>query len=418
MRLFCLILFFLIQTIHAQEILPGAFQTNQYFSLLKDKKVAVFVNQTSTINQTHLIDTLLHSGITISKIFAPEHGFRGKEDAGKKLINEVDEQTQIPIISLYGKKTQPSKSDLEDVDIMLFDIQDVGVRFYTFISSLQYFIDAAIENDKPLIILDRPNPNGFYVDGPVLENGYKSFVGMQAIPIVYGMTIGEYAKMLLGESLLEWKNIRKIDKRISLGELLGFEKEKNNFSLTVIPCKNYTHSSLYVLPIRPSPNLPNMQAVYWYPTTCLFEGTVLSEGRGTNYPFCVFGHPSFSKDLFKFTPISKSGATNPKFVNQVCYGWNVFKEDINDNLKDLNRQLQIKYLIKAYQLFENKNDFFIIPKSELVIDYFFNKLSGSNQLMNQLKANKSEQEIRKSWQPKLNAFKKIRRKYLLYKDFE
>ncbi len=398
--------------------MPGAFQTNLYFSLLKNKRVGVFANQTSTINQTHLIDTLLKSGIQITKIFAPEHGFRGKEDAGKKLINEVDEVTQIPIISLYGKKLKPSKAELNDVDILVFDIQDVGVRFYTFISSLEYFIDAAIENDKPLIILDRPNPNGFYVDGPVLENEYKSFVGMQAVPIVYGMTIGEYAKMLIGEQWLEWKNIRKIDKRISLGELLGFENETNNFSLTVIPCKNYTHLSLYELPIPPSPNLPNMQTVYWYPTTCLFEGTVLSEGRGTDYPFCIFGHPIFSKDLFKFKPVSKSGASNPKFVNQDCFGWNVFKENINETLVDLNKQIQIKYLIDAYQLFENKNEFFIQPKSEQEKDYFFNKLAGTNKLMNQLKQNKSPEEIIKSWQVKLNAFKKIRKKYLLYKDFE
>lgn len=418
MRFFYVILFFLVQTIQAQEILPGAFQTNQYFSLLKNKRVAVFANHTSTIHQTHLIDTLLKSGIQVTKIFAPEHGFRGTADAGKKISNEVDEATQIPIISLYGKKIKPSKAELIDVDVLVFDIQDVGVRFYTFISSLQYFIDAAIENDKPLIILDRPNPNGFYIDGPVLENEYESFVGMQAVPIVYGMTIGEYAKMLIGEKWLDWKNIRKIDERISLGELLGFEKEKDNFSLTIIPCKNYTHQSLYQLPIPPSPNLPNMQTVYWYPTTCLFEGTVLSEGRGTDYPFCIFGHPSFSKDLFKFKPISKPGASNPKFVNQDCFGWNVFKENINETLDDLNKQIQIKYLINAYKLFENKNEFFIIPKSPNEKDYFFNKLVGSNKLKNQLKQNISVKEIRTSWQEKLIAFKKIRKKYLLYKDFE
>jgi uncharacterized protein YbbC (DUF1343 family) len=418
MRLSFIIYFILVLKVEGQEILPGAYQTQQYFSLLKDKRVAVFANHTSIINQTHLIDTLLQSGIQVTKIFAPEHGFRGKEDAGKKLSNEVDDVTKIPIISLYGKKLKPSKAELSDVDILVFDIQDVGARFYTFISSLEYFSDAAIENDKPLIILDRPNPNGFYVDGPILENEYKSFVGMQAIPIVYGMTIGEYAKMLIGEKWLDWKNIRKIDDRISLGELLGFEKEKNNFSLTIIPCKNYTHKSLYQLPIPPSPNLPNMQSIYWYPTTCLFEGTVLSEGRGTDYPFCIFGHPSFSKDLFKFKPISKSGATNPKFVNQDCYGWNVFKESIHETLLDLNKQIQIKYLINAYQLFSKKDEFFIIPKSEQEKDYFFNKLAGSNKLLNQIKQNKSADEIRKSWQQKITTFKKIRKKYLLYKDFE
>ncbi len=418
MRFLFLLFFLLSQTIQAQEILPGAFQTNQYFNLLKDKRVAVFANHTSTIYKTHLIDTLINSNINVVKIFAPEHGFRGVADAGNKINNEIDEQTNISIISLYGKKNKPSKSDLYDVDVMIFDMQDVGVRFYTYISSLQYYIEAAIENDKPLIILDRPNPNGFYVDGPVLEKDFTSFVGMQEIPIVYGMTIGEYAEMLIGEEWLAWKNIRKIDNRISLGELLGFEKEKNNFSLTIIPCQNYTHSSMYELPIPPSPNLPNMQAIYWYPSTCLFEGTVLSEGRGTDYPFCIFGHPSYSKNLFSFTPISKVGAANPKFKNQICYGWNVYNADINETLKTLNKKIQVNYLIDAYKLFTNKNDFFIKPKTEIEVDYFFNKLVGSNKLLNQLKQNKTEQEIRNSWQLKLNNFKKIRKKYLLYKDFE
>lgn len=417
MRSICLFFILCVFKLSAQEILPGAYQTQQYFPLLKDKNVAIFANHTSTINHTHLVDSFLNSGIKVVKIFAPEHGFRGNADAGKKINNEVDEKTQLPIISLYGKKTQPSAKDLDEVDILVFDIQDVGVRFYTFISSLQYFIEAAIENNKPLIILDRPNPNGFYIDGPVLESNYKSFVGMQTVPIVYGMTIGEYAKMLIGEKWLSWKNIRKIDKRISLGELLGFEQEKNNFSLTVIPCKNYDHNCKYVLPIPPSPNLPNMQSVYWYPSTCLFEGTIMSEGRGTDYPFCIFGHPSFPKDLFSFKPISKSGATHPKFMNQTCYGWNVYNEDVKATLAELNQQLQISYLLKAYKLFENKNDFFIKPKSELDSDYFFNKLMGSNQLKNQLQQQKTEHEIRKSWQPNLNKFKKLRKKYLLYKDF-
>lgn len=418
MRLLFIFLFFIFHSLQAQEILPGAYQTQEYFPLLKNKKVAVFANHTTTINKTHLVDTLLQSDINVVKIFAPEHGFRGKEDAGKKIFNEVDELTKIPIISLYGKKMKPSNEELNDVDVMIFDIQDVGVRFYTFISSLQYFIEAAIENDKPLIILDRPNPNGFYIDGPVLENDYISFVGMQPIPIVYGMTIGEYASMLIGEKWLAWKNIKKIDNRISLGEFLGFENEDNNFSLTVIECENYTHKSKYILPIAPSPNLPNMQSVYWYPSTCLFEGTVISEGRGTDYPFCVFGHPNFSKNLFSFIPKSKLGATNPKFKNENCYGWNVFNKDVFKTLKSLNNQLQINYLLEAYKLFENKNDFFIKPKSELETDYFFNKLAGSNKLMQQLQQNKTVEEIRKSWQEKLIVFKKIRKKYLLYKDFE
>ena len=399
-------------------ILPAAYQTQQYFSLLKGKRVAVFANHTAVIGTTHLVDTLVKSNINVVKIFAPEHGFRGNADAGEKVNNTVDAATKIPIISLYGKKLRPAADELANVDIMLFDIQDVGVRFYTFISSLQYFIEAAIENDKPLIILDRPNPNGFYIDGGVLDNNYKNFVGMQAVPIVYGMTIGEYAKMLVGEKWLNWEYMRKADDRISLAEMLGFESTRKNFKLTIIPCKNYTHKSKYVLPVKPSPNLPTMASVYWYPSICLFEGTVISEGRGTENPFCIFGHPSFSKTMFSFTPISKEGAKEPKFKNEICYGWNVFKEDNNAVLKEINHQLQIKYLIDTYKIFADKDKFFIKPKSEAITDYFFNKLAGSSELMNQLQQDKTEQEIRASWKLKLNAFKKIRKKYLLYADFE
>ena len=399
-------------------ILPAAYQTQQYFSLLKGKRVAVFANHTAVIGTTHLVDTLVKSNINVVKIFAPEHGFRGNADAGEKVNNTVDAATKIPIISLYGKKLRPTADELANVDIMLFDIQDVGVRFYTFISSLQYFIEAAIENDKPLIILDRPNPNGFYIDGGVLDNNYKNFVGMQAVPIVYGMTIGEYAKMLVGEKWLNWEYMRKADDRISLAEMLGFESTRKNFKLTIIPCKNYTHKSKYVLPVKPSPNLPTMASVYWYPSICLFEGTVISEGRGTENPFCIFGHPSFSKTMFSFTPISKEGAKEPKFKNEICYGWNVFKEDNNVVLKEINNRLQIKYLIDTYKIFADKDKFFIKPKSEAITDYFFNKLAGSSELMNQLQQDKTEQEIRASWKLKLNAFKKIRKKYLMYTDFE
>ena len=417
MKYIFIIFLFFIAKINAQ-ILPGAFQTQQYFHLLKNKKVAVFANHTSTINATHLIDTLVKNNINVVKIFAPEHGFRGNADAGEKLNNSIDSATKIPIISLYGKHLKPSNSELLDVDVMLFDIQDVGVRFYTFISSLQYFVEAAIENDIPLIILDRPNPNGFYVDGCVLDSNYKSFVGMQQIPIVYGMTMGEYAKMLIGEKWLDWKYVRKADDKISLPEMLGFEAKNKNFKLIVIPCKNYTHKSKYILPIKPSPNLPTMASVYWYPSICLFEGTVISEGRGTENPFCIFGHPSFDTTLFKFTPISKNGAKEPKFKNQKCFGFNVYNSNTAVVLKDLNNQLQIKYLLNAYKMFNNKNDFFIKPKIEIATEYFFNKLVGSSVLMQQMMQNKTEQEIRNSWQPKLAAFKKIRKKYLLYKDFE
>ena len=415
--IFSFVLFPFISFTQNKNILPGAYQTSEYFKLLEGKRIGLFANHTSTIEKTHLLDTLFKSNLKVTKVFAPEHGFRGIADAGEKVNNGIDAATEVQIISLYGKKLKPSKSDLVDVDVLVFDIQDVGVRFYTYISSLQYFIETAIENNLPIIVLDRPNPNGFYVDGPILEKEFSSFVGMQSIPIVYGMTIGEYAKMLIGEQMLEWKNVKAIDNRISLGELLGFEKEKSNFSLTVIPCKNYDHSDKYILPIPPSPNLPNMQSVYWYPSTCLFEGTVLSEGRGTDYPFCNFGHPSLDKKLFSFIPLSRIGAKEPKFKNEICYGWNVFEDDIEVLLRTINNQINLNYLINAYTLFEQKKSFFIKPKSELSTDYFFNKLAGNKTLLNQLINNKTEQEIRKSWKEKLNAFKKNRKKYLLYKDF-
>ncbi|HRH59332.1 MAG TPA: DUF1343 domain-containing protein [Chitinophagaceae bacterium] len=397
----------------SKPILPGAYQTAQYLPLLKDKRIGILANQTSVIGNVHLIDTLLTLGVKVTKIFAPEHGFRGSADAGESVATYTDKQTGITVVSLYGKKLKPVGTDLKDVDVLLFDIQDVGVRFYTYISTLQYYIESAIQNDLPLIILDRPNPNGFYVDGSVLDTAYESFVGMQPVPVVYGMTIGEYAKMLLGEKWLSRKYERKQDDKISLGELLGFENESKNFSLTVIPCKNYTHKSRYELPVKPSPNLADIHSIYWYPSTCFFEGTVLSEGRGTEHPFCIFGHPQLPDTLFSFTPVSKDGAVHPKLENQKCYGWNVY--DINNN-----GRLQLQWLLQAYQLFPDKNNFFIKPKkfNASAQDYFFNKLAGSDKLMQQIIAGKTEKEIRESWQPELDAFKKIRKKYLLYADFE
>ena len=398
-------------------ILPGAYQTETYLPLLKGKRVGIFANQTSNIGKQHLVDSLQRLGIKITKAFGPEHGFRGKADAGEKVDNYIDSATGIPIVSLYGKKRKPTAQDIADVDILLFDIQDVGTRFYTFISSLQEFIESAIEFDKPLIILDRPNPNGFYVDGPILDSNYKSFVGMQPIPIVYGMTIGEYAKMLLGEKMLQWKYIKKQDNHVSLGEMLGFEEERRNFKLTVIKCKNYTHKSKYILPIKPSPNLPDMPSIYWYASTCFFEGTVLSEGRGTDHPFCIFGHPLLPNNLFTFTPTSRDGAKEPKLKDKVCYGWNLFESNTNV-LKSIDNKIQLKYLLDAYELFPDKANFFIKPKSNKPTDFFFNKLAGNAVLMEQINAGKSETEIRNSWQPGIEAFKKIRKKYLLYPDFE
>lgn len=396
------------------QIYPGAYQTAEYIPLLKGKRIGIFANQTSVIGNTHVVDSLKKLGITITKIFAPEHGFRGTADAGEKIKTYTDNKTGITVVSLYGAKLKPSEADLKDVDVLVFDIQDVGVRFYTFISSLQYFIESAIENNLPLVILDRPNPNGFYIDGPVLDSAYKSFVGMQPVPVVYGMTIGEYAKMLLGENWLPWKTARKSDGKISLGEVLGFEEEHSNFKLIVIKCRNYTHKSKYVLPVKPSPNLAEMNSIYWYPSTCFFEGTVLSEGRGTDHPFQIFGHPDLPDSLYAFTPVTTAGAQEPKLKDKLCYGWN-----LTEMSKMLTPSIQIKWLVEAYKLFPDKKNFFIKPKKFAAAppDYFFNKLAGNDELMKQLVAGKTEEEIYKSWQPKLNVFKAIRKKYLLYTDF-
>ncbi len=391
-------------------VLPGAHQTAEFLPLLKGKRVGVFANHTSTIGKVHLVDSLQKLGITIAKIFGPEHGFRGTADAGEKVGNYTDEQTGIQVISLYGKKRRPSQEDLADVDVLLFDIQDVGVRFYTYISSLQDFMESAIEHKKPLVILDRPNPNGFYVDGPVLDTAFKSYIGMQAVPVVYGLTIGEYAKYLLGERLVG-KSVK------GNAGANGKNSKDASAKITVIRNKNYTHKSKYVLPVKPSPNLPDEGTVYWYPSTCFFEGTVLSEGRGTDHPFQIFGHPSLPNTLYAFTPTSRDGAKSPKLQDKLCYGWTLVNEPINHSPSN---KLELKYLMDAYRLFPDKENFFIKPKKENLraTDYFFNKLAGNAALMQQIKDGKSEAAIRASWQPKLDAFKKIRKKYLLYPDFE
>jgi len=412
MKIFFLfiIIFCHIQFCHCQDatqpITPGAYRTNVYVPLLKGKRIGVFANQTSVIGNANLIDTLLKQGVNITKIFSPEHGFRGNADAGASTTNSIDSATHIPIISLYGKKNKPTPDDLHDVDVLLFDIQDVGVRFYTYISSLQYFMEGAAENSKPLMILDRPNPNGFYVDGPVLDTNYKSFIGMQAVPVVYGMTIGEYAMMISGEG---WLSTEAANKKFAWYKNFAQNSVDTPFHFLVIKCANYDHKSKYQLPVKPSPNLPDMGSVYWYPSTCFFEGTNISEGRGTNEPFQIFGAPSLPRNMYAFTPVSKPGATSPKFLNQTCYGWNVTDKKIDGT------KLNLQYLIDAYKLYPDKENFFIKPTTG---DYFFNKLAGNAVLMQQIKSGKTAYEIRASWQPALDKFKQIRKRYLLYDDVE
>jgi uncharacterized protein YbbC (DUF1343 family) len=386
-------------------VITGADRMQVYLPLLKGKTVAVFANQTSLVNGAHLVDTLIKSGINVVKIFGPEHGFRGNADAGEKVNDVKDVKTGLPVISLYGNHKKPTPEDFRGVDVLVFDIQDVGVRFYTFISSLQYYLEAAIENHKPLLILDRPNPNGFYVDGPVLDTNFKSFIGMQPIPIVYGLTIGEYALMLMGEKWLSAKA-----NAINAYNITTEPTADTPFHVQVIKCKNYDHTTKYQLPVMPSPNLKEMQGIYLYPSTCFFEGTVLSEGRGTDHPFQVFGHPALPKNLYSFTPKPNAGAKNSKCFYQLCYGW--YLGGTNDEvLKMVDNKVQLKYLLEAYRLFPGKDTFFLKNN-------FFHKLAGNDILMQQVKEGRNEREIRNSWEPELKKFKAIRKKYLLYQDFE
>lgn len=393
------------KTAKPDPVITGAERMPVYLPYLKGKSVAVFANPTSLVRGTHLVDTLLASGIKVVKIFGPEHGFRGNADAGEHVNDAIDAKTGIPVISLYGDHKKPTKDDLKDVDILIFDIQDVGVRFYTFISSLQYYLEAALENHKPLLILDRPNPNGFYVDGPVLDMKFKSFVGMQPVPIVYGMTVGEYALMLAGENWLSPEA-----NAINAYNITTQPTADTPFHVTVIKCKNYDHNTRYTLPVNPSPNLKEMQSIYLYPSVCFIEGTVLSEGRGTDKPFQYIGHPSLSKKLFSFTPMPNAGAKSSKCFGQKCYGWNL-GGSVEAVLKKLDGKIQLKYLLDAYKAFPGKDSFFLKNN-------FINKLAGTDQLAQQVRAGKTEKEIRESWEPALTAFKAIRKKYLLYKDFE
>ena len=356
----------------------GADQLDFILPKLAGKRVALLVNHTSMVGKTHLADTLLARGANIKKIFSPEHGFRGNADAGEKTKDGVDPTTGLPIVSLYGNSKKPTAAQLKDVDIVIFDIQDVGLRFFTYISSLHYMMEACAENNKLLMVLDRPNPHGSYVDGPILEPHFKSFVGMHPIPIVHGMTLGEMAQMINGEGWLE-------------GQV--------RCKLVVIPMKNYLREIPYTLPIKPSPNLPTQNAILWYPSICLFEGTVISVGRGTPFPFEVIGNPDMKGYDFQFTPISIEGMSkNPPHQNQVCFGL-----DLRTVTPD--RGISLKYLIEFYNNYPKKGEFFT-P--------YFNTLAGTDQLKAQIISGLDEKEIKGTWQRDINAFKARRAKYLLY----
>lgn len=361
--------------LNAQELILGANRIEQIISLTNEKSIAIVGNQTSMVNNTHLVDTLISLNQNIIAVFSPEHGFRGTGDAGTKIENEVDIKTGIPIISLYGENKKPKKKDLEDIDIIVFDIQDVGARFYTYISTLHYVLEACSEENITVIVLDRPNPNGHYVDGPVLEEKYKSFVGMHPIPTVHGMTIGEYAKMINGEKWIDKKS-----------------------NLTIIEMLNYDRNRIYELPVKPSPNLPNKKSINLYPSLCLFEGTNVSIGRGTEKPFQHFGSPFLKHYSYTFQPKSGPGSKYPKHENKICYG----KDLINTPI--LN-SINLEWLIETYNQSQNKEDFFI---------GFFDKLAGTDKLRKQIISGKSSKEIKKSWKADLKEFKNVRKKYLLY----
>ncbi len=369
------------------QAVSGAEQTAVYLPWIRGKRVAVVANQTSVVGKTHLVDTLLAMNVRIVRVFAPEHGFRGQAGAGETVASGTDGRTGLPVVSLYGQKKKPDAADLDGVDAVLFDIQDVGVRFYTYISTLQYVMESCAAHGVEVIVLDRPNPNGFYVDGPVLEKPFASFVGLNPIPVVHGLTVAEYAGMLNGEGWLEGGK---------------------PCSLRVVACKGYSHDAFYMLPVAPSPNLPNMPAVYLYPSLCLFEGTVVSVGRGTDHPFQTAGYPGFAEGDFTFTPRSIPGvAPHPPYEGEACSGIDL--RDFGVEFIRNYRGLYLFWLISFYESFPGKERFFT--------DYF-SKLAGTDALQRQIREGWTEERIRASWQPALKRYLTMRKKYLLYGDFE
>ena len=369
-----------------RDFQTGADRTEQYVKYLKNKNIGMVLNPTSVIgkNRTSTVDSLLRLGLHITKLFGPEHGFRGNASDGASIKDTIDAKTGIPAISLYGKHYKPTPADLKGIDVVVFDIQDVGTRFYTFLSTLHYVMEACAENQVELMVLDRPNPNGFYVDGPVLDSNFRSFVGLDPIPIVHGMTFGEYAQMLNGE---------------------GWLKGHVQCKLRVIKMANYTHDMPYTLPINPSPNLNTARSILLYPSLCLFEGTAISVGRGTQFPFQVLGHPELKdKFSFSFRPESIAGMSDdPPQKGKLCYGIDLRDYDTTAIRK--SKKIDILWLKKMYAAFPDKAHFF---------NAYFTKLAGTDLLRKQVEEGKSEQEIRASWEPALTNFKKIRQKYLLY----
>lgn len=365
-----------------QVPIPGANQIELYKSLIDGKSVAIVANQTSMIGKTHLVDSLISVGIDIKIIFAPEHGFRNLADAGETIENGKDPETGIPLISLYGSHLKPTPEDIKGIDVVIFDIQDIGVRFYTYISTLHYILESCAENHIKCLVLDRPNPNGFYIDGNILDMAHSSFVGIDPVPVVHGMTIGEYAEMINGEGWL--KNGLKCD-------------------LVVIKCRNYTHQTLYELPVMPSPNLPNQTSVYLYPSICFFEGTAISLGRGTSFPFQVFGNPDLPDRGFSFTPESVPGAKKPPLLGVKCFG-----TDLRNAIKRKlvpKPEINLNWLISAYNDFPDKSKFF---------NSYFDVLAGGPLLRKQIQKGMTSQQIRETWKEGLRKFAKIREKYLLY----
>ncbi|MEG1562674.1 MAG: DUF1343 domain-containing protein [Bacteroides sp.] len=362
----------------------GAEQTNAYFPLLKNQRVAIFSNHTGKVGNQHLLDVLLDRGVNVTAIFSPEHGFRGNADAGEQVASSVDKKTGVPILSLYdGKSGKPSKASMQKFDLLIVDIQDVGLRFYTYYISMVRLMDACAETNRKMLILDRPNPNGHYVDGPILDMKYKSGVGALPIPIVHGMTLGELAGMVNGE---------------------GWLPSSRKCHLTVIRCKNYTHRTLYQLPVPPSPNLPNMKSIYLYPSTCFFEGTPVSLGRGTALPFQIYGHPDMKGYNFSFTPRSLPGAKNPPQLNRLCHG-----VDLSGLSDEAIREegINLNYVIDAYRHIKTKKDFF---------RPFFERLTGTDYVRQMIEAGKSAEEIKARWKPEVKKFKVQRKPYLLYAE--